>query len=47
MGAFDDRLIGRTSISFEVWKTQADADLTELKAKIQSDNQPDWMIMMS
>jgi hypothetical protein len=47
LGAFTYNLIGGVTINAAQWKEEANAELTELKAKIISDNAPDWFIFFA
>jgi hypothetical protein len=47
LGTFNYSLIGGVTISFDQWKSYAEAELTELKAKIASDNPPDWFLFFA
>jgi len=44
-GTFDYNLLGNISINFDQWRSEGSEELQELKEKIASDNQPDWMHM--
>jgi len=44
LGYFNYQLLGNVTINYEAIRTEAKEELTELKAKIISDNAPDWLM---
>ena len=44
LGTFTLNLIGGVTVNADMWKSEGQEELTELKGKMKSDNACDWFI---
>jgi hypothetical protein len=47
LGTFNYNLLGNTTINYDIWKSEGQDELQELKEKIISDNAPDYFYMFN
>jgi len=47
LGTFQYNLLGNVTINYDMWRTEGQEELQELKDKIASDNTPDWFHMFN
>lgn len=47
MGAFNYQLAGNVTINYEMWRTEGNEELSELKELIDGNNVPDWFMMFA
>lgn len=47
LGTFQYNLLGNVTINYDMWRSEGQEELQELKDKIASDNTPDWFHMFN
>lgn len=47
LGTFSYNLLGNVTINYDMWKSEGEAELAELKEYINNNNQPDWFHMFN